>query len=67
MVEPAEIERAVQRAFIYLEEERGERIVPEEGVIPYIAQACGGDVRKSINAVELCVLAPQCPRRVKLV
>lgn len=41
VVEPAEIERAVQRAFIYLEEERGERIVPEEGVIPYIAQACG--------------------------
>ena len=61
MVEPAEIERAVQRAFIYLEEERGERIVPEEGVIPYIAQACGGDVRKSINAVELCVLASPMP------
>ena len=61
VVEPAEIERAVQRAFIYLEEERGERIVPEEGVIPYIAQACGGDVRKSINAVELCVLASPMP------
>ena len=29
-VEPAEIERAVQRAFAYLEEERGEQIVPEE-------------------------------------
>lgn len=60
-VEPAEIERAVQRAFAYLEEERGEQIVPEEGVIPYIAQACGGDVRKSINAVELCVLASPTP------
>ena len=60
-VEPQEIERAVQRAFSFLEEERGEKILPEEGVVPYIAQACGGDVRKSINAVELCVLASPMP------
>lgn len=60
-VEPQEIERAVRRAFACLEQERGEEILPEKGVIPYIAQACGGDVRKSINAVELCVLAAPSP------
>lgn len=60
-VEPREIERSVQRAFDFLAEERAERIEPEEGVIPCIAQACGGDVRKSINAVELCVLASPTP------
>ena len=61
-VEPQEIERAVRRAFACLEQERGEKICPEESVIPYIARACGGDVRKSINAVELCVLASPNPR-----
>ena len=56
-VEPTEIEKAVTRAFAYLQQERQVPIVTEEGVCAYIAQSCGGDVRKALNAVELCVLA----------
>ncbi len=62
-VEPGEIEKAVQRAFCFLEEERGERFIIEDGVIRHIARACGGDVRKAINAVELCVLGGVPPQK----
>jgi len=56
-VSPKEVEQAVERAFAFMSEEREEEIVVEEGVCAYIAQACGGDVRKSLNAAELCVLS----------
>ncbi len=56
-VEAADIEPAVERAFHFLEQERSIPIRWEEGVIRHIAFSCGGDVRKAINAVELCVLA----------
>ena len=55
-VEPAEVERAVERGFHFLEEEQGTPIALEDGVVQRIAFACGGDVRKAINAVELCAL-----------
>ena len=56
-VTASDIEGAVRRAFAFLEQERGGRILPEEGVTEHIAQSCGGDVRKAVNAVELCVLS----------
>ncbi|MBR3290225.1 MAG: replication-associated recombination protein A, partial [Clostridia bacterium] len=56
-VEPADVLPAVQRGFALLEQEQGGPIRVEDGVAEYIAQACGGDVRKALNAVELCVLA----------
>ena len=31
----------------------------EDGVVEHIARGCGGDVRKSINTVELCVLSAE--------
>lgn len=52
-----DVEPAVARAFEFMANERGEHIIPEEGVCEYIAAACGGDVRKSLNAAELCVLS----------
>ncbi len=55
-VEPIEVENAVKRAFEILSEERGEKIILEDGVAKYIASACGGDVRKAMNAAELTVL-----------
>ncbi len=55
-VEPSDVEEAVNRAFSILEEERGEKIVLEDNVSKYIATACGGDVRKAMNAAELTVL-----------
>lgn len=57
LVPKEEIERAVLRAFDTLSAERGLSISFEEGVPALIATGCGGDVRKSINAVELCVLS----------
>ena len=53
---------AVERAFQIMREERGEAITLEDGVAEYIAMACGGDVRKAMNAAELCVLSgdPRC-------
>ena len=52
-----EIERAVQRGFSIVEQELKQTIQLEDGVAAYIATACGGDVRKAMNAVELCSLS----------
>ena len=52
-----EIERAVIRAFDFLSEERKEKYDIDDGVTAYISRSCGGDVRKAMNAVELCCLA----------
>ncbi len=56
-VDAADIERAVERGFRFLQEEGGSPIIVEDGVCAHIARSCGGDVRKSLNAVELCALA----------
>lgn len=54
-VPPEEVERGIKRAFDFMREELGEKFVIEDGVFAQIATGCGGDVRKSINSVELCV------------
>ncbi len=56
-VEPEEVCRAVERGFAFLEKEQNAPILLEDGVAAHIATACGGDVRKALNAVELCALA----------
>ncbi len=56
-VPPAAVERAVNRAFSIAREYFGGAFAVEDGVVPYIAAACGGDVRKSINAVEMLSLS----------
>ncbi len=48
---------AVKRAFKFLEEEKNIEINVEDGVIKHIAYACGGDVRKAMNSVELSLLS----------
>ena len=53
--EDAEV--AVQRAFDILNGRRSKPLMVEGGVIRRISQACGGDVRKAINAVELLFAA----------
>ncbi len=60
-VTPQEVEKAVNRGFQLMAEERNEVFSVENGVSSHIATACGGDVRKSLNAVELCVLAAKKP------
>ena len=56
-VPAGEIEKAVRRAVAFLEEESGESIEAEDEAVAHIAASCGGDVRKAINAVELCFLS----------
>ncbi len=56
-VEPSEVEKALVRSLDILGKEYGCRFVPEEGVLSYIARGCGGDVRKSLNTIELCCLS----------
>ena len=56
-VSPQEVCPAVKRAFQICADELGMKLKLESGVIDYIAHGCGGDVRKSINTVELCILS----------
>ena len=58
-VSAAEMEAAVGRAFRILSEEQGAPIRIEDGVIPHIALGSGGDVRKAMNAAELCALSAE--------
>ena len=50
---PADAEKAVERAVTLLNARREAPLAVEEGVTQRIAAACGGDVRKAMNAVEL--------------
>ena len=52
-VAPDEAEKAVERAIGIMNARRGEPLEIEDGVTRRISAACGGDVRKAINAVEL--------------
>ena len=52
-VSAGEAERAIRRALKLLEEREGTELRVEDGVVRHIASACGGDVRKALNAVEL--------------
>lgn len=52
-----EIIPAIKRAFQFMAQELNLKIKIEDGVTEHIARGCGGDVRKSINTVELCVMS----------
>ena len=54
-----EVRPAVERALRLVGEESPLPLRWEEGVPDYIAHACGGDVRKAMNAVELLYEAAQ--------
>ena len=45
--------QAIHRAVSFLEERTALKAQPEEGALEYIAGACGGDIRKAMNAVEV--------------
>lgn len=54
---PEEILPAVERGFKLAIEQSGNNYNIEDGVYEQIAKGCGGDVRKSLNTVELSLLA----------
>ncbi|MBQ1546707.1 MAG: replication-associated recombination protein A [Clostridia bacterium] len=58
-IEAAETERAVYRAYEQLSKMKGRSYTLEDGTARHIATACGGDVRKALNAVELTALTAQ--------
>ena len=51
--------QAVKRAVSFLEQRTALTAQPEEGALEYIAGACGGDLRKAMNAVEVLFSAGQ--------
>ncbi len=51
--------QAINRAVCFLENRNGLKAIPEEGALEYIAGACGGDIRKAMNAVEVLFSAGQ--------
>lgn len=66
-VESADIEKAVWRAFDYLSVEMCSDIDVSDEAASYISSACGGDVRKALNSVELCCLAAEQKDGIKTV
>lgn len=56
---PGDIRQAVQRGAELLSGELGVSICPDEEALDFIAQTSSGDVRKSLNTLELCVMAAQ--------
>ncbi len=56
-LEKEDIEKALCRGVEILEKELGFKIKFEEKALSSIAQTCGGDVRKSLNTLEMCVKA----------
>lgn len=51
--------QAINRAVSYLEHRTALKAQPEKGALEYIAGACGGDIRKAMNAVEVLFSAGQ--------
>ncbi|MGN0453061.1 MAG: replication-associated recombination protein A [Ruminococcus sp.] len=59
-VEYGEIMKAVKRAVAIISSESELPVEFSDEAIEHIARSCGGDVRKSLNAVELCsISAPE--------
>ena len=51
--------QAIHRAVAFLESRTALEAQPEDGALEYIAGACGGDIRKAMNAVEVLFSAGQ--------
>ena len=58
--------QAVKRAVAFMESRTALSALPEEGALEYIAGACGGDLRKAMNAVEV-LFSAGIPKDGKLV
>ncbi|MBR3694338.1 MAG: replication-associated recombination protein A [Erysipelotrichales bacterium] len=56
-IEASELKKAITRAFDTLCKRENSEVEMEEGIIPYIAANVGGDCRKAMNTVELCMLS----------
>ncbi len=50
---PEEVKEAMERVLNLLQARDGVSVTWEEGVLDYVASACGGDARKGLNTLEL--------------
>jgi len=66
-VEAQDLYPAIERAVDIISKERGVEIDMPEEAARVIAASCGGDVRKALNAVELCVISAPFEENVKRV
>ena len=55
-ITPEAVLKAVRRAVDYMADKTGLTVTAEDGALEHIASSCGGDVRKSVNAVEAIFL-----------
>ena len=58
-LEKRDVVKAVERAYRLESQELGKQIDVSEEVMNHIASACGGDVRKALNAVDLSILSAE--------
>lgn len=58
--------QAIHRGIAFLEERNGVRAAAEEGALEYIASACGGDLRKAMNALEVLFAAADLSGEVRI-
>ncbi len=58
-IDPPAAQKAVRRAISHMEEKTGLHAEVEPQAVEQIGSACGGDIRKAINAVELLFSAGQ--------
>lgn len=56
-VSPEAVEKAVRRAIEIVKEKRKIELEFDSDAVSHIAHLSGGDVRKALNAVEMCVLS----------
>lgn len=54
---PQDVQKAIVRAFDFLGREMNTQVCYSNEVVEYISNHCGGDVRKALNSVEMCVLS----------
>lgn len=52
-ISPEAALKAVRRGVRLMEQKEQVKAQPEEGALEHVAMACGGDIRKAMNAVEL--------------
>lgn len=61
-ISPEDAVFGIERAFRLMGEETNEEFDIEDGLYEFIAQSCGGDMRKALNICELCVLGAPYPK-----
>lgn len=62
-----DIQKALTRGVSILEQDMHTKISYSNDILEYISKSCGGDVRKSLNALEMCVLSGEVyPDRVEI-